>query len=86
MKSSRKGESDDEDEYDVAALLEDLAVKSKELSDLRIENDALKREVDCWHRRAERAEKEAVKWKATADEWKGAFTKRTADGGRIHER
>jgi hypothetical protein len=35
MKSSPKGESDDEDGYDVAELLEDLAIKSKELANLR---------------------------------------------------
>jgi regulator of replication initiation timing len=80
MKSSRKGESDDEDEYDVAELLEELAIATKELADLQIENAALKREVDCWHRRAERAEKEAVKWKTMADEWRAEFTRLVAKG------
>jgi hypothetical protein len=75
MKSSPKGESDDEDGYDVAELLEELAVKSKELADLQIENAALKREVDCWHRRAERAEKDVIRWKTTAEEWRAEFTR-----------
>jgi regulator of replication initiation timing len=80
MKSSPKGESDDEDGYDVAELLEELAIATKELANLQIENAALKREVDCWHRRAERAEKEAVKWKTMADEWRAEFTRLVAKG------
>jgi cell division protein FtsB len=63
-----KSESDDEDGYDVAELLEELASATKELAGLKIENAALKREVDCWHRRAERAEKEAARWKTMEDD------------------
>jgi hypothetical protein len=40
---------------------------------LKGDNESLKRELDIWHRRARRAELEAEKWKATAEEWKRAF-------------
>jgi chromosome segregation ATPase len=61
---------------DVDELLEEIAIKTGMLSDLRLEVAALKREVDSWHRRAERAEKEALRWKTTADEWRHEWMKR----------
>jgi hypothetical protein len=46
------------------------------LRDLERENAALKREVEQWARRAERAEKESLRWRTTADEWRHEWMKR----------
>jgi transposase len=43
---------------------------------LKDENGSLKRELAIWQRRAERAEAECLKWKATADEWRLEFMKK----------
>jgi hypothetical protein len=65
-------------------LLEELAIKDDMLKDLQIENAALRREVDSWHRRCERAEKDALKWKKTSDEWRQEWMKRSgSEKGRL---
>jgi hypothetical protein len=43
---------------------------------LKDENASLRRELVIWQRRAERAEAECLKWKATADEWRLEFMKK----------
>jgi hypothetical protein len=69
---------------DVDELLEELAIKSSELLDTKLEIASLKREVDCWHKRAECAEREALKWKKTCDEWRHEWMKRSgAERGRL---
>lgn len=60
-------------------ILEELAIKTDELKDAKAEVAALKREVDCWTRRAERAEREALKWKETASAWRHEFMKLTVE-------
>lgn len=68
---------DDTDGQDIALVLENLAAAVNEVEAAKQEITKLKRELGVWQRRTKRAELECLKWKATAEEWRREWAKRS---------
>jgi chromosome segregation ATPase len=74
--TSRSSGKDQEDGEALDELRQEMAIVEADLGEAKDLIVVLKRELSVWQRRAERAELECARWKATANEWRQEFLKR----------